>query len=636
MAADDVLQNGFEPGARLVTGGDLNRIIEAVNKAFSEQISPDIIGQPDGIATLDDNGKVPAAQIPAPATFGAVDLTSAQSIDGVKTFSSNPQIPVPSDGPDAANKNYVDAQITIVDQGKVSVTSSTNSIYGTDGAGDAKIYPTNAVDGVVVADGTGKIPSSLLPPLDHDAAEANSEAAMLALVGIAAPAICIRTDFTPAHVFYLHTDPPSTLANWTDTGEFGGGAGNPSATVGLTAKNGVATAYMRADGAPALDQAIAPTWTGAHTFSQTMTTAAITASGLIQSSGGLAGNTTVTAGIGSNSVQMAGAPNGSDPSIKALGVTDANVSIEFQAKGTGLLKLASPTTVSGAFTATSTVAVTGNATFGGNVAVAGILGSAANTTLPSATNSGITLGGAPTWAMQSFYDQSLTANNRTADLLFISNSIKFRFVNDARNAFLDVLSINGGQALGVTGITSTSGSGSWTHTGSHTVVQPSDVYKVWVAKSTASDTQNAPTAIGAASTYLQIGGREWKVNGFGGIGFGYVTGNTVNPPVWIGWEEKVTSSFTNGDFLIATRPTNTNVAPTERFRITAAGDATFTNPVKTGGYTVATLPAASSALQGARAFVTDSAASPAFLATVAGGGTTVAPVFCNGTAWVYG
>lgn len=541
------------------------------------------------------NGQTGDVVLDASDISGVVDLTSAQSIDGVKTFSSNPQIPVPSSGPDAANKNYVDAQITVVDQGKVSVTSTPNSIYGTDGAGTAKIYPTNAVDGVVVADGTGKIPSSLLPPLDHDAAEANSEAAMLALVGIAAPAICIRTDFTPAHVFYLHTDPPSTLANWTDTGEFGGGAGNPTATVGLTAKNGVATSYMRSDGAPAIDQTITPTWTGSHQWVPT----------------------------GGNGVAIAGTNASGVPSIQAVGAA-TNISLEIKAKGAAGVSITSP------------LAVTGATTFGGNVAVAGILGSAANITLPSATNSGITLGGAPTWAMQSFYDQSLTANNRTADLLFISNSIKFRFVNDARNAFLDVLSINGGQALGVTGITSTSGSGSWTHTGSHTVVQPSDVYKVWVAKSTASDTQNAPTAIGAASTYLQIGGREWKVNGFGGIGFGYVTGNTINPPVWIGWEEKVTSSFTNGDFLIATRSTNTNVPPTERFRITAAGDATFTNPVKTGGYTVATLPSASAALQGARAFVTDAAASPAFLAAVTGGGTTIAPVFCNGTAWVYG
>lgn len=43
---------------------------------------------------------------------------------------------------------------------------------------------------------------------------------------------------------------------------------NPSASVGLSAVNGVATTYMRSDAAPALDQAIAPTWTGTHTFNK--------------------------------------------------------------------------------------------------------------------------------------------------------------------------------------------------------------------------------------------------------------------------------------------------------------------------------------------------------------------------------
>lgn len=41
---------------------------------------------------------------------------------------------------------------------------------------------------------------------------------------------------------------------------------NPSATIGLSATNGVATTAMRSDAAPALSQAIAPTWTGAHVF----------------------------------------------------------------------------------------------------------------------------------------------------------------------------------------------------------------------------------------------------------------------------------------------------------------------------------------------------------------------------------
>lgn len=46
---------------------------------------------------------------------------------------------------------------------------------------------------------------------------------------------------------------------------------NPSASVGLSAVNGSATTFMRSDAAPALDQTIAPTWTGKNTFNNAVT-----------------------------------------------------------------------------------------------------------------------------------------------------------------------------------------------------------------------------------------------------------------------------------------------------------------------------------------------------------------------------
>lgn len=42
---------------------------------------------------------------------------------------------------------------------------------------------------------------------------------------------------------------------------------NPTASVGLSAVNGSATTFLRSDGSPALDQSIAPTWTGIHLYS---------------------------------------------------------------------------------------------------------------------------------------------------------------------------------------------------------------------------------------------------------------------------------------------------------------------------------------------------------------------------------
>lgn len=58
-------------------------------------------------------------------------------------------------------------------------------------------------------------------------------------------------------------------------------AANPSATITLTQQNGVAATYMRSDAAPALSQAISPTWTGNHIFSAaTATPATFNSSGV--------------------------------------------------------------------------------------------------------------------------------------------------------------------------------------------------------------------------------------------------------------------------------------------------------------------------------------------------------------------
>jgi hypothetical protein len=65
----------------------------------------------------------------------------------------------------------------------------------------------------------------------------------------------------------------------------------------------------------------------------------------------------------------------------------------------------------------------------------------------------------------------------------------------------------------------------------------------------------------------------------------------------------------------------------------------FVDSVQYKTYTVAQLPAASSALIGTRAVVTDSNAASytaGIGATVAAGGSTVVPVFCNGTNWLIG
>jgi hypothetical protein len=76
---------------------------------------------------------------------------------------------------------------------------------------------------------------------------------------------------------------------------------NPSASVGLTAVNGSASTFLRSDGAPALDQSIAPTWTGVHTWS-------------------VADNTTITfkrASSGSHTVAIAFGAGGQSTTLKS-------------------------------------------------------------------------------------------------------------------------------------------------------------------------------------------------------------------------------------------------------------------------------------------------------------------------------
>lgn len=61
----------------------------------------------------------------------------------------------------------------------------------------------------------------------------------------------------------------SDLANASTARTNLGIVANPTGTIGLSAVNGSANTALRSDGAPALSQAIAPTWTALHTFTAT-------------------------------------------------------------------------------------------------------------------------------------------------------------------------------------------------------------------------------------------------------------------------------------------------------------------------------------------------------------------------------
>jgi hypothetical protein len=70
-------------------------------------------------------------------------------------------------------------------------------------------------------------------------------------------------------------------------------------------------------------------------------------------------------------------------------------------------------------------------------------------------------------------------------------------------------------------------------------------------------------------------------------------------------------------------------APTTALDVVGSIKASGT--VQTGGYTFANLPTPTT---GMRAYITDGAALPLYMANAAGGGSTVTPVFYNGTNWI--
>lgn len=87
--------------------------------------------------------------------------------------------------------------------------------------------------------------------------------------GASAPAAAVSgTDYAPATsgTSVLKGNGSGGFSNAAVGTDFAGVAANPTATIGLSTVNGTANTAMRSDGAPALSQAIVPTWSGQHTF----------------------------------------------------------------------------------------------------------------------------------------------------------------------------------------------------------------------------------------------------------------------------------------------------------------------------------------------------------------------------------
>jgi hypothetical protein len=106
-----------------------------------------------------------------------------------------------------------------------------------------------------------------------------------------------------------------------------------------------------------------------------------------------------------------------------------------------------------------------------------------------------------------FTDASRTANNRLAFLGWSAGTFKIALANDAFNAATpSAFAVTGGQQLGITGITSNSGTGTWLHTGSFSTTGNLTVQGSLSSTANAQPASitNTGTAIAAASTNTNI------------------------------------------------------------------------------------------------------------------------------------
>ena len=98
------------------------------------------------------------------------------------------------------------------------------------------------------------------------------------------------------------------------------------------------------------------------------------------------------------------------------------------------------------------------------------------------------------------------------------------------------------------------------------------VNKVQIAKVVSGTGNNiACMDLSSDSQYLLIGGREYNVGSYRGIGMGYIGNPKEIAPVFVGMQEFGNDKSTKGDFVVATRNKTDMVAPEVKFRVDSQG-----------------------------------------------------------------
>lgn len=389
-------------------------------------------------------------------------------------------------------------------------------------------------------DGSGKVPQDQLPPvLFHTTFEAPDQATMLAEPA-EAPSLCIRTDFSPPHLFFLSADPATDINNWHDLGNAASSGADPAAQVGLTAVNGVAATYMRSDAAPALSEAIVPTWTSKHTFDGGVQIPTGAAAGLVAKSN--ATGDVSWGSLGKADVGLGNVDNTSDASKPVSTATQAALNLKFTTPTPLIPKVVFGTTLS--------------------TNVAGLVGYSQD---PDAD----------TLAMRGFGGTTKTGPpadpDDAATKLYVDNLIDNLPGPTGDPVWGDITGALANQTDLNTALSGKVAKAGDTMTGPLLVDQNVPGMKARLAMKLPGTQQDAPTTFGVNATYLGLGGGEWNANSYRLIGFGYIGAAGNEYPGVIGYQETSTSSNTHGDLVFGVRPNNNNVAPTIAFRVRSDG-----------------------------------------------------------------
>ncbi len=266
--------------------------------------------------------------------IGTTGPGSALDVSGTGNFTGTVAVATPTAAGHAATKAYVDS-----------------SVGGSGGAASFATLTVGSLNGVgkwtsgVAGTATSGIDyqSPLTFPLIY---ASTTHVVATTPLSITAGVLSMPTSTASQNGFL-------TSADWTTFNNKSTAAGaNPTATIGLTANNGTASTFIRSDASPALGVAIAPTWTGIHTFSNGTYSALFTG-----------GNVGIGTSTPSYKLDVVGTAQFSQPVIVGTPTANSHAATKSYVD--------SAITGGGSVGSFTTLTVSGTSTFNGNIQFGG-------------------------------------------------------------------------------------------------------------------------------------------------------------------------------------------------------------------------------------------------------------------------